>query len=194
MADKILVVDDSFMNLSEKKSSSHNNKTKYVSPTELANLGNSGYTYTEVDITPTTTTYSDGRTSVASGISAMGSTPIELLAAPGADNYYEVDKVRLEYTHVTTGYTYTDEIVLQINSNAKFIKQILGTTNRWLVISDLNGTEGVVSAPVGADIIPSYGEQLNKGLYLNTYNGTNPTLGDGTLRAIITYRVRTFGS
>lgn len=124
----------------------------------------------------------------------MGTTPIELLAAPGADNYYEVDKVRLEYTHVTTGYTYTDEIVLQINSNSKFIKQILGTTNTWLVISDLNGTEGVVSAPVGADIIPSYGEQLNKGLYLNTYNGTNPTLGDGTLRAIITYRVRTFGS
>lgn len=181
MADKILVVDDSFMNLSEKKSSSHNNKTKYVSPTELANLGNSGYTYTEVAVS-------------SAQILAMGSTPIELLAAPGADNYYEVDKVRLEYTHVTTGYTYTDEIVLQINSNAKFIKQILGTTNRWLVISDLNGTEGVVSAPVGADIIPSYGEQLNKGLYLNTYNGTNPTLGDGTLRAIITYRVRTFGS
>jgi hypothetical protein len=128
-------------------------------------------------------------------ILAMGSTPIELLPVAGANAYYDIDKVIIENVFNTTGYTITnDEVVLQINSNARFLRQILGGSNAWFVIRDLNGTEGVVSASVGADITPAYGEGLNKGLTINTYNATDPTLGDGTLRVKIYHKTITFGA
>lgn len=127
-------------------------------------------------------------------ILAMGTTPIELLPAAGANKYYDIDKVVVEYTSGASAYNFTDEIVLQINSNAVVLKNLLGLTDTWFIVNDLNSYELTASAPIGGDVKVAYGEAVNKGLTINTYNGTDPTDGDGTLRVKIYYKTITFGA
>lgn len=129
-----------------------------------------------------------------SGILGMGTVPIELLPAPAAGTYYDWE-VRLEHTHVTTGYTLTGDIYvcggLASYYGAYLSNWASGGSNQWVIMRpspDFLGT-------VGADDYPTYsGQGLADSLVLTTLNGTDPTLGDGTWRAIITYTVRTFGA
>lgn len=129
-------------------------------------------------------------------ILAMGSTPIELLPAPGAEKYYDW-KVNLEYTHVTTPYSTPANDMMVIGGGNSYYGHystfwiIEGVTNKANICypnSDTLTSDGVLDYPA------SNGMEMNDSLVLTTLNGNNPTLGDGTIRAIIKYKVKTFGA
>ena len=121
-------------------------------------------------------------------ILAMGATPVGLLPAPGVGMYYDIERVILEYTHVTTAYTLADFIAIYGNQ----------TTYGLIYDSLISTAESMVYtfSPIGAsdNTGAGYAEKLNKSVVLSTVTGADPTDGDGTLKAIITYTVRTFGA
>lgn len=123
-------------------------------------------------------------------ILAMGTTPIELLPAPGAGMYYDVEKVVLEYT-ASTQYTTTSRIAFDGALTAFVNTPLSSATNRIVNVS----TNSVEKFTVyGEDMWSFYNLPINRELALRAIGGVNPTGGDGTLRAIITYTVRTFGA
>jgi hypothetical protein len=145
--------------------------------------GGSDYTETIVNIS-------------SAQILAMGTTPIELLPSPGAGKYYDINKVVIEYTHVSTPYTFSadDSIGLWFydgatygdysylnlppnNVNYVWDTSISGTN--WNAVSELQMVKGQV---------------LNSAFELGMFNGTDPTLGNGTMRVKIYSKTITFGA
>lgn len=126
-------------------------------------------------------------------ILAMGTTPIELLPAAGVGKYYDWELI-LEYTHVSTNYTFTNYLWLFGDTEEyglvydQFIKSGANRVAKFSSDSKGYNTTGAGSANY------VFGDSLNSPLKLSTYDASNPTLGDGTLRAIITYTTRTFGA
>jgi hypothetical protein len=125
-------------------------------------------------------------------ILAMGTTPIELLPAAGANKYYDIEKVILEYTHVTTAYSSPDLVIKSNGSLWGFVY------SQFVLLAGSESTVTFVNKPMdynSTDFITTpYNFPLNTDLTIGTYDNSNPTLGDGTLRAIITYTLRTFGA
>jgi len=180
---------------------------------ELPFVGNTGYTVNDVipivNYDPSGTTKQTLLTDLKSYVNsdiittivnvsstqilAMGTTPIELLPAPGVGKYYDNVKVILEYTHGTANYNLSSDLInVRSEENYKYIAlcgiDSLQTVNKVtdLILggSDIDSGLGFV---FGGTRVP------NNRIVLDTYNNTNPTDGDGTLRAIITYTIRTFG-
>lgn len=123
-------------------------------------------------------------------ILAMGTTPIELLPAPGVGMYYDIETVVIEFTPLTTPYTTTSSqmYITQSNDMAYFPTLIGNVINSQLIIPrSLIVFDGVTYSS-------TYIPDQNSEVKLWNYDGDNPTLGDGTLRAIITYTIRTFGA
>lgn len=124
----------------------------------------------------------------------MGSTPIELLPAPGANKYYDIEKVILEYTHVSTAYTLVGDYhyLEGLTGAAKAVHTpiITGAVNSFIKL-DLVDSDTFVDGGVYRYQMAG---QINAGIFLSSWNNIDPTDGDGTLRAIITYTTRTFGS
>ena len=126
-------------------------------------------------------------------ILAMGSTPIELLPAAGAGKYYDIDKIVIEYSHVTTTYTFSSEIYLSVNN----VYTVLGNS-----ITNGANTVGIVGSSIYSENYDDAGtlyprlihHELNESVKLMTWDNSNPTNGDGTIRVIITYTLRTFGA
>lgn len=132
-------------------------------------------------------------------ILAMGTTPIVLLPVLPALSYYDIESILLEYTFDSTNYTIAEPLYAYfgnaeyftiseriINGNASVLKaRVAGVIDQDLVAT---GT----GAFINMDIDVNVGGDTS--LLLTTWNNTDPTLGDGTLRAIITYTVRTFGA
>jgi hypothetical protein len=119
-------------------------------------------------------------------ILAMGTTPVELLPAPGVGKYYDIEKVILEYNYNSVGY-----------SNAPQPMPSMGNFYQEISVSFLSSASNdvVIINDFGRDPQGIYERYIiNQKLELGDYNGANPTLGDGTLRVIITYTVRTFGA
>lgn len=138
-------------------------------------------------------TYSDGRPNAVGGILGMGTTSIELLPAPGVGMYYEIDKIILEYTHVTTNYTLGTISYLTGLVGGEYIYEIssgilANGANKYGKMLELGSPDSVESLNYNNFL------SLNSNLELTTYDNTNPTLGDGTLRVIVTYTLRTFGA
>lgn len=145
--------------------------------------------YPQSSSTTTTTTINIS----SAQILAMGTTPIELLPAPGANKYYDVEKVILEYTEGDTTYNLNGIDYLKINDSSNYgaIPIVAGMLNEgsssYSILSGRNFL-GQIDPEQAAYIL------VNSNVQITTTNGNNPTLGDGTLRAIITYTVRTFGA
>lgn len=125
-------------------------------------------------------------------ILAMGTTPIELLPAPGVGKYYDIDKIRFEFTYGTIAYILADPYL--------FISQgsDMAYFSNALIIEELDSVhitklfEPVYNDPV-TTVNYAYPLDMNFPLSLYTVNNTDPTIGDGTMRAVITYAVRVFG-
>jgi hypothetical protein len=143
----------------------------------------SGYTETIVNIS-------------SSQILNMGTTPIELLPAAGVNKYYDIENIILEYIPNTISYNTTSGFVRLYygNLNAAISSKIVGSDNRYIaLITDLKNRSNVSDdtfIPEAVDIL--YGGEADGILALTSDNG-NPTDGNGTMRAIIKYKVKTFG-
>lgn len=137
--------------------------------------GGSDYTETIVNIS-------------SAEILAMGTSPVELLPAAGVNSYYDLEKIVLEYTHVTTAYTLLDLIGVYGN-----------VTTYGLIYDNLISSSEDMSylfTPIGAsdNTGAGYAEKMNKNIVLSTVTSTNPEDGDGTIRVIIYHKTRTFGA
>lgn len=200
-------------NTTEKKSASLNNGQEYHSIEEITTATNvydnssSGLTATtfqaaidELDTNQDTIgvpTYAEVACS-QSDIANMGTTPIPILGAPGANKYYDVSKVIIEFDY-TSGSAFT-----------------FATANNFISLWDSKGygfnfhvslftstTDGVGLATQGASVVeptlPEYAiskeRGINSGLDLSNYAGDDPTGGDTCTALVkIWYTVRTLGT
>ena len=141
--------------------------------------GGSDYTETIVNIS-------------SAQILAMGTSPIELLPAAGVGNYYDIDKIVIEYNHNTTAYTSPD---LAINSGGSLWGFVY---SQFVLLAGAEDSVTKVVSPMDYNatdfITASYNQTLNKGFEITTYDASNPTLGDGTLRVKIYHKTVTFGA
>lgn len=123
------------------------------------------YQYIEVDIN-------------SAEILDIGTTPIELLPAPGVGKYYE-HVISLEYTYNTSTYTPLRLEIVCGGVVAITDGGFLGALeNRATVISNSNIGESI---------------SLNTNVILRGEGSSNPTNGDGTLKVKIWYRIVNFG-
>jgi hypothetical protein len=123
-------------------------------------------------------------------ILSMGTTPVSLLAAPGASFYYDIPRIIMEYTYITAPYSTGTAKQLAIASAQVAIIEstlITATSNRVAIIEPTKYENGD----------PAYNihnaNQLNRPLEFSTIDATNPTGGSGTLDAKIWYKIRSFG-
>lgn len=150
---------------------------------EPGSVGGSEYTETIVDIS-------------SAQILAMGDTPIELLPAAGVGKYYDINEIIIEYTYNGTPYTASNTPYLNVNGGSAYsnIKDILlSTDTNAYIIKEFS----IPSSPVspGVQEMKPQKHELNTNCQLTVGGGPgNPTGGDGTIRAIIRYKVRTFGA
>jgi len=126
-----------------------------------------------------------------SGILGMGTVPIVLLAAPGAGMYNDVSKIIIEKTKNTTEYTFAVNDFPIINwLNSFHSLRTLTAFGDGISIITPSASETVND---GSSNYPAFDfSPLNKDITLTTWS-SDPTLGDGTLKAKIWYTVRTFG-
>jgi hypothetical protein len=132
------------------------------------NIVNSIWDYKVVDVT-------------SSDILNIGTSPIILLS--GDTTIYYDYKIIIEYTHVTTPYTlfnFSGDLVLRYDATYN-IPQLITTTNNSVAITFPTITNGRINMSPIQDVI------------LTTNNGTDPTLGDGTIKVKIWYKRLTFG-
>lgn len=129
----------------------------------------------------------------------LGNTPVELLPDPGTDKYYGIQQILFEMSAGTTAYSGVQQEDVILNVFGGFY----GIVNDALLTAGFNSV-ATLKESVAQDLIDgvnSYypktqAHPINAGqsnVLLTTYSGDNPTLGDGTLRVIISYSIRTFG-
>lgn len=126
-------------------------------------------------------------------ILSMGTTPIELLPAPGANNYYDIQYIIFEFTRNTTSYVLADQPVVWIGGGEFAIlapSLITGLTPYRM----LKVTPGPIAVNGDGNATWNVPNGLNENVYLQSLYSANPTAGDGTMRAIICYRNVTFGT
>lgn len=111
---------------------------------------------------------------------SIGSSPVEILPAPGANKYYDF-KVFFEYIFNTSAYSTTGKMIL-IDSTTKRVTNQLdfnGQPTNRVLISDINSQN---------EFLP-----VNSKLEFTTSDGTNPTLGDSSFKVKIYYNIIDFG-
>jgi len=137
--------------------------------------GGSDYTETIVNIS-------------SAQILTMGTTPIELLPAAGVGNYYDVEKIVIEFSsgavQYTTG-TITDLTYVSSSGN------IINTS-----VDLIQATDNIVFMSTIPTYVlnQSYYVSKNESYSLTTNDSTNPTLGNGTLRVKIYHKTIIFGA
>jgi hypothetical protein len=172
---------DSSVPTPENRSSQANGLSSMVTIEQIAekveaiNGGSSGYTETIVDVP-------------SEQILAMGTTPIVLLPAAGANAYYDIEKIIFEYSFIATPYALVGKImVLGMNTTYAIIKDSL--------ITEPTNMQAVMSTPIiDPSVSPYFADPLNVFITLTIDNGNNPTDGDGTLRVKIYHKTITFGA
>jgi hypothetical protein len=120
----------------------------------------------------------------------MGTSPVTLLAAPGAGLYYDFDKIIAEYTHVSTPYTFVSAKVLVMQTaQVAYINQnlITNSANRVCIIEPTK-YENYDAAINYHDTKP-----LNLGMQFTTDSGDDPINGNGTMEVKMWYTIRSFG-
>jgi hypothetical protein len=130
-------------------------------------------------------------------ILAMGTSPIGLLPAPGSGKFYDYHGY-LEFTYVTTAYFLPDDAIMLGGLNSytgTFLKSnIIGNGENCVCFFGNTLPQETFIGSSEPELVGNNIILLNEPVVLSTWNSTNPTLGNGTLRAIITYTVRTFGA
>jgi hypothetical protein len=188
---RFLSYDSSKIDLGEKKSTKNNDKTAYHTAAEIASaagVASSGFTYTEVAV--------PSGVIATSGILGMGSVPVEILPAPGANKYYEYFGYA-EYTYNTTQYNIAagdNPCIVGENSYGGTIVErpfFTGTSNHVFRFS-INSMQTTDTSNEDYQMV--YKQDLNERVILTTFLGNDPTAGDGTILVKIWYKIKTFGT
>jgi hypothetical protein len=126
-------------------------------------------------------------------IQNIGSSPIEILPAPGVGKYYEYEGI-VEYTHVTADYNFVDVVGIIGESSYAGTYIIFSTppfaTDKIVQFSSKSPT---YTDSIITDTLVSAGFNLNEKIVLTTYNGNDATLGDGTFKIKLKYKIIDFG-
>lgn len=111
---------------------------------------------------------------------SIGSSPVEILPAPGSNKYYDF-KVFFEYIFNTTAYTATGSMELHDNTTKRVSNQFdfNGQLADSVLISDMNAASKLTP--------------VNSKLEFTTSDGSNPTLGDSSFKVKIYYNIIDFG-
>ena len=123
----------------------------------------------------------------------MGTNPIVLLGDPGVDKYYNILNIVFEYSFNSSPYIFPISFHMTLYGCYRASvsrKLITSSTNQYALVNSSVQIDGTQTS--------FYQVELNNPIFtslsLTTDNGDNPTAGDGTLLAIITYEIRTFGA
>lgn len=125
-------------------------------------------------------------------IENMGSIPIELLPAPNTNEYYDINKIALEYTYGTVPYTLANDHITFNNYSAYIHKTLIIVPFNTAIIAS-NNSGGLLDTIDTNLALQNQINGIGNNVQLTTYNGNNPTGGDGTLKAKIWYKIVTFG-
>lgn len=122
-------------------------------------------------------------TITAAQIKALNSTPITLVSAPGTGKFIELVSCVSEFQFVSTQYTGSYSIVIQLNSVT------VGTITSSLSMNAFVANQMLTAQATGivTNTLPS-STSLNAALTLFASTG-NPASGDGTLLLHVQYRV-----
>lgn len=143
------------------------------------------------DVESAAPTYTEVAVSSAE-ILALGTSAKTLLPAPGANMYYDIEKVILEFSAGGTPYTLAGDYLALTLFNWKMVGTglITGLADKVSIVPDIDN-----AANVGAeDIVINLDQTLNQPFGLTTYNETDPLAGNGTLLVKIWYTARTVGT
>jgi hypothetical protein len=125
-------------------------------------------------------------------ILAMGSSPIELLPAAGVGNYYE-GYALFEYNYGTSGYT-SAPIYITWNNAYMVVPTIDSISNDFIFQVDTKAMFSDLFDDSGTKYSMIIGQELNEGMTISTWDGSNPTIGDGTLLVKIYHKTIKFGA
>lgn len=123
----------------------------------------------------------------SSQILNLFTSPVELLPAPGAGKYY-VWKGFVEYTHVSTAYKLPSGY-LKISNSAPYSKRGTAIDGNLIKETYSQITTFNSETTIG-DVVSS--NPLNNGVSILSSN-ENPTLGNGTIKIKLDYKVISFG-
>lgn len=126
-------------------------------------------------------------------IKNIGSSPIEILPAPGVGKYYEFKGV-VEYTHVTTDYNFGDVVGI-IGETSYAGPYIISSVAPWTTdkVIQFSSKSSTYEDSTVTGTLFSGGFNLNEKIVLTTYNGNDATLGDATLKIKLLYKIVTAG-
>lgn len=124
-----------------------------------------------------------------------GTTPIEILPAPGVGKYYEYDGM-VEYTYNTTQYDFNDMLgilgevsysgVYILPANILFTPgdKVIQINSKMPQYLDILRTDTVYQQPCN----------INERIVLTTWSPSNDaTVGDGTFKIKLKYKIHDFG-
>jgi len=127
----------------------------------------------------------------------MGASPVTLLPAPGINQYYTISSISMEFTDNGTPYALGTSsnpyIFVSPNATGNMFMQKAFITTAGNKAMHFTHFEGGIDTTNSVNYQYS-GTWVNKPVELKTWGGVNPTLGNGTLRFIIKYQIRTFGA
>lgn len=131
-------------------------------------------------------------------ILSMGGTAVSLLPAPGVNMYYDIEKIIYEFSVGSTPYSYGSGTPVFLVTDGVGNRLSLG--NAQIVFENFSSASIANNIKAGASGALSglsfdFGTYLtDRPLELTIEDATSIADGDGTLRVIITYNIRTFGA
>lgn len=129
-------------------------------------------------------------------ILTCANTRVQLLPNVGASEYLDIKDIFLEYTRVAPSFTTTADFCLIEYFNGATSKNFALITNflndassKIFKINETPTNFGTSDLTFIENNTP-----LAHGLYFKLDSGTDPTLGGGTIRVVVYYKVRTLGA
>lgn len=142
----------------------------------------------------------DGFTSIVidltdvNAIRNIGTTPIEILPAPGVGKYYEYEGV-VEYINNSQNYDFGDMVGI-VGETSYAGTYIIPSLPIWLPenrIIQFNSKSPVYVDSSATDSVYAQAFVLNERIVMTTYNASNATIGLDTIKIKLKYKVVTFG-
>jgi hypothetical protein len=126
-------------------------------------------------------------------ILSMGSSPIQLLPNAGLNKYYIFEGI-LEFIGNSTQYSIPDSTsAIRIYYDQSF-NGAGCYFNKAFLLSKGSSVIPFNSIPNVGTNNAQNGIGLNSSIFLSTNNSENPTNGNGTIRIILKYKIKTFGA